>query len=62
MLNPKVQIHGETAVLTFNLIDYICDPQGPMKEVHWNATEVYWRVSGTWKVIHPHWSYTNESP
>jgi hypothetical protein len=23
MIHPKVQIHGDTAVLTFNLIDYL---------------------------------------
>ena len=58
MINPKVQIHGDTAVLTFNLIDYVPAPEGSIKEVHWNSTEVYSRINGEWKIIHTHWSHT----
>ncbi len=61
MLNPNVQVHGDTAVLTFNLIDYTDGPEGSRAEDHWNATEVYWRSNGQWKIIHTHWSYTKKS-
>ncbi|UCC11231.1 MAG: nuclear transport factor 2 family protein [candidate division WOR-3 bacterium] len=61
MLNPKVQVHGDTAVLTFNLIDYTGRPEGSRAEGHWNATEVYCRINGQWKIIHTHWSYTKKS-
>jgi hypothetical protein len=33
MINPKVQMHGDTAVLTFNLIDYIPTSEGSTREV-----------------------------
>lgn len=57
MLNPKVQVHENTAVLTFNLIDYVLTPEGSTKEIHWNATEVYCKIDGQWKIIHTHWSH-----
>ena len=58
MINPKVQIHGNTAVLTFNLIDHVPAGDGLTKEVHWNSTEVYCQLAGEWKIIHTHWSHT----
>jgi ketosteroid isomerase-like protein len=53
MINPKVQTHGEVAVLTYNLIDYA---KGDTSR--WNSTEVYRLVQGDWKLIHSHWSFT----
>ena len=61
MLNPKVQTHGDIAVLTFNLIDYVRSPDGSFKEVHWNATEVYCHINGKWQIIHTHWSHTKKT-
>ena len=58
MINPKVQVHGDTAVLTFNLINYRKDEDGVEKPATWwNSTEVYSRISGEWKIIHTHWSH-----
>jgi len=56
MINPKVQAHDDTAVLTFNLIDYVPTQEGSIREVCWNSTEVYSRINGEWKIIHTHWS------
>jgi hypothetical protein len=58
MINPKVQIHSDTAVLTFNLIDFVPTSEGSITEVHWNSTEVYSQINGEWKIIHTHWSHT----
>ena len=58
MINPKVQIHGSSAVLTFNLIDHVPAGDGLTKEVLWNSTEVYCKLAGEWKIIHTHWSHT----
>jgi ketosteroid isomerase-like protein len=59
MVDPKVQQHGDIAVLTFNLISHGARfGQGPKGDVRWNSTEVYQRISGQWKIIHSHWSYT----
>ena len=56
MIDPKVQIHGNTAVLTFNLIDYEPNDDGSFSETYWSSTEVYSRIDGEWKIIHTHWS------
>ena len=60
MINPRVDVEGNIAVLTFNLVNYGV-PHGGVQEVvlaRWNATQVYQRVSGAWRIIHTHWSFT----
>jgi ketosteroid isomerase-like protein len=59
MIDPRVQHHGDVAVLTFNLISHGAQlGDGPKGDVRWNSTEVYRRIDGQWKIIHSHWSYT----
>ena len=59
MIDPKVQRVGDLAVLTFNLIDYGARMAGgPKTDARWNATEVFQRINGSWKIVHSHWSYT----
>lgn len=60
MLNPDVQVNGNIAVLTFNLVNY-GKPSGGSEETvlaRWNATEVYREIGGVWRIIHTHWSFT----
>ena len=58
MIDPKVQRSGDLAVLTFNLVDYGAQMDGgPKTTARWNATEVYQRLNGSWKIVHSHWSY-----
>jgi ketosteroid isomerase-like protein len=58
MIDPKVQRSGDLAVLTFNLVNYGAQLDGgPKTTVWWNATEVYQRLNGSWKIVHSHWSY-----
>ena len=58
MISPKVQSHGDMAVLTYNLVDYSKQSDGAEKvTVRWNATEVFRRIDGDWKIIHSHWSF-----
>jgi ketosteroid isomerase-like protein len=59
MIDPKVQRHGDLAVLTFNLVDYGSQLGGsPKSTTRWNSTEVYQKIDGRWKIVHSHWSYT----
>ncbi|PWT83646.1 MAG: DUF4440 domain-containing protein [Acidobacteria bacterium] len=58
MLNPKIQLHGDIALLTFNIISF--GKLGDKPEAvlgRWNSTEIYSRIGGEWKIIHSHWSY-----
>ncbi len=50
-LNPKVQLSGDTAVLTFN---YNSKAKGQV--TRWHTTEVYRRTPAGWRIIHTHWS------
>lgn len=58
MINPKVQRHGDSALLTFNLVSYVAQPDGSERAIaRWNASEVYALVGGGWRIVHSHWSY-----
>jgi len=53
MIDPVVQISGETAVLSYNLVN-----QAGNEIYRWNCTEVYrQQADKQWKIIHNHWSY-----
>ena len=55
MIDPKVQVHGEAAVLSYNMIDY--DETG-INTFRMNVTEVYARHDGRWILVHSHFSIT----
>ena len=57
-INPRVAVHGDAAVLTYNYRSTRLGPDGSIaKQTLWNTTEVYSRIGGEWKIIHTHWSY-----
>ncbi len=59
MVDPKVQYHGEVAILSYNLISYGKKDDGSeLVLARWNSTKVYARIEGQWKIVHDHWSYT----
>jgi len=58
MIDPKVQRHGDVAVLTYNLRSEALQPDGKQVAVRWNSTSVYARSSSKWQMIHSHWSLT----
>jgi uncharacterized protein (TIGR02246 family) len=58
MLTPKVQRHGDVAILSFQLISYGAKPDGTEQALaRWNSTEVYRRTDAGWKIAHNHWSF-----
>jgi uncharacterized protein (TIGR02246 family) len=59
MIGPRVDVEGNVAVLSFNLVNY-GKPSGSADErvlARWNATQVYRRQNGAWRIIHTHWSF-----
>lgn len=58
MIDPTVQLHGDVAVLSYNLASYVKQPGGDSMVVRWNSSSVYRREGATWRAIHSHWSYT----
>jgi ketosteroid isomerase-like protein len=58
MIDPKVQTFGDAALLTFNVVSYGKVGDRPESILaRWNASELYARVGGKWKIAHSHWSY-----
>ena len=55
IIDPKVQVCGEVAVLTFNYVSF--SRAGQMR---WNCTEVYRHQNGQWRIIQSHWSTTQQ--
>ncbi len=53
MLEPKVQVAGDTAVLTYILLRRVGGDSS-----RWNGTEVFQKKTEGWRLIHAHWSQT----
>ncbi|MDH7600279.1 MAG: nuclear transport factor 2 family protein [Sedimentisphaerales bacterium] len=53
LLNPTVQVYGNTAILTYNYVGHV-GSQG----YKWNCTQVYCKRRGKWWIVHTHWSIT----
>ncbi|MFQ5875119.1 MAG: YybH family protein [Dehalococcoidia bacterium] len=58
ILDPKIQLHSDIAVLTYGLKEYASDGS---VSVRWNATEVYRGIGDEWRIIHAHWSPVQET-
>jgi ketosteroid isomerase-like protein len=53
IVNPRVQVIGDAAILTFQYISQTGD-----EAAYWNCTEVYQRTGDDWRIVHSHWSFT----
>jgi ketosteroid isomerase-like protein len=59
-IDPKVQIHGDAAVLFYRFFSTHLNPDGSIaSRIPWNCTEVFSKLDGKWKIVHTHWSYIN---
>jgi ketosteroid isomerase-like protein len=52
-LNPRVEVLGDVAVLTFNYVSW----NGPAAS-RWKRTESYRRTPSGWRIFQTHWSRT----
>jgi len=60
-LAPRLVEAGEAAVLSYNYRSTAYPPDGSAAEqTLWNTTEVYFRRSGRWQIVHTHWSFVNQ--
>lgn len=53
LIEPKVLVCGEVAVLTFNLVSH-----SGTTTMRWNCTEVYRQDLVGWRIVQTHWSIT----
>jgi hypothetical protein len=57
-VDPRVQVHGEAAVLNYRFFSTRLNKDGSIsRRMPWNCTEVYARKGEGWRIIHTHWSY-----
>ncbi len=52
MLNPKVQVYGNTAILTYNYAGISQDKDGKVTPSRAKSTRVYIKDGNTWKLVH----------
>lgn len=52
MLNPKVQVYGDVAVLSYNYAGKIQNAAGELKTIRAKSTRVYAKQAGKWKLVH----------
>jgi ketosteroid isomerase-like protein len=52
MLNPKVQIYGDVAILSYNFAGITKDKDGVMTPNRAKSTRVYVKQNGKWNLVH----------
>lgn len=52
MLNPKVQVYGDVAILSYNYAGISKDKDGVTDPVRAKSTRVYAKQDGKWKLVH----------
>lgn len=62
-LDPRAQVHGDTAVLLYRFLSTTLRPDGAVaRRQAWNCTEVYAKLDGQWRIVHTHWSLIGGQP
>ncbi len=52
MANPKVQVYGDVAILSYNYMGVAKDKDGKIENTRAKSTRVYVRQGGGWKLVH----------
>jgi len=52
MANPKVQVYGDVAILSYNFVGMTQDKDGKTEPVRAKSTRVYARQTGKWMLVH----------
>jgi hypothetical protein len=60
ILNPRIDLYGNTAVFVFNL--EVSDPKDGMVMTLWKGTTVFTRTKYGWEKVHANWSFTLPLP
>lgn len=56
MVNSKVQVYGDTAILTYNFVGMLQNKDGKVESNNAVSTRVYSLVNGKWMLVHGHFS------
>jgi len=52
MLNPKIQVYGDVAILSYNYAGIGKDYEGKINNIKAKSTRVYVKMNGEWKLVH----------
>jgi ketosteroid isomerase-like protein len=52
MLNPKVQVYGDVAILSYNYAGMTKDKDGAVNPNKAKSTRVYAKIGGKWMLVH----------
>ena len=56
MMNPHVQVYGDTAIVAYNFVGVTKNEAGKIVGASGNSTRVYVRQGGKWMLVHAHFS------
>ena len=59
MVNTKVQVYGDAAILTYNFIGSSMNPDGEVEPILAKSTRVYAKIDGAWKLVHANFAPVN---
>ncbi len=57
MLNPKVQVFGDVAILTYNFAGVVKGNDGKVTNTKAKSTRVYVMMNGTWQLVHANFGF-----
>ena len=52
MMNAKVQVYGDVAILTYNYVGVVQEKDGKTDNNAAKSTRVYAKIGGQWKLVH----------
>ena len=58
MLTPRVQVYGDTAIVSYTLLKTTLSETAPPQFSTMNETRVFVKLDGIWKMVHLHKSPT----
>ena len=62
MANPKVQVYGDVAILTYNFLGATQDADGTINDFTAKSTRVYAKTGGNWLLVHANFAPLTNSP
>ncbi|SRR5712691_1577913 len=57
MINPKVQVYGNVAILSYNYVGVVQDKDGKNMPVRAKSTRVYVKQGSDWMLVHGNFGY-----
>ncbi len=62
MANPRVQVYGDVAILTYNFMGATQGPDGTISQFTAKSTRVYAKQNGDWMLVHANFAPLTNSP